>query len=48
MACYPSITAHSIDILIPTVAYYAPSEPPELLFISDFLRRCRYTAVGRV
>ena len=33
---YPSTTAHPLDILIPTVAHHTPSEPPMLVFTSDF------------
>ena len=45
MASYPSILAHSYDIRIPVAAENSPSDPPELIFASDFtslsLHRCR-------
>ena len=46
MACYPSVTAHSFDILIPIVAHYALPDAPTPLFTIDFLHRCHYTAVA--
>ena len=47
MVSYPSTTAHYLDILIPTVAQYHQSDPPELVFTSYFPRLCRYIAVAR-
>ena len=47
IASYPSTTAHCYDIQIPVAAYHHPSNPPELVFISDFPRRCRLIAVAQ-
>ena len=44
----PSTTAHSYGILIPVVAELGPFDPPEPLFTSDTLYRCRYIAVAQV
>ena len=48
MGRYPSTTAHAFDILRPVVAHYGESDAPTRLFTSDFLHRCRYTAVARI
>ncbi len=47
MASYPSILAHSFDIQIPVAAHHRPSEPPRIVFTSDFLYRYRYIAVAQ-
>ena len=46
MVSFPSPLAHSFDTEIPIVAYHSLSDPPELLFSSNFLRCCRYIAVA--
>ena len=46
-AGYTSTTAHFPDILAPIVAHYGPSEPRRPIFTSDFVHRCRYSAVAQ-
>ena len=48
MVSYPSTTAPSLDILIPTVAQYHLSGPPMLVYTSDFPRRRPYIAIAHI